>query len=321
MRDYLFRNIIHNQFLVAIIVVAFAFLLLALKSVLVTIFVAYILMSAIAPFVSRLEKIGLKRFQATAIIYVLILLVVFLLVLSPIPFFVRQLQSLFENFPSYIERVSSFFGVAPEGVNVANLLKSEGSVIGRSAVTLTNTLFGGVFGLLAVTVISFYLTLDHPRIQKNLPEIASLLSAIERKLGAWLLGQLFLGLAVGITVWVGLTLLGIPYAAPIALIAGILEIVPTIGPVIAAIPAIIVALTISPITALVVVGFYILIQVLENYIFVPKIMQRAVGFSPLFILVALIVGGKLAGIAGVLLTIPVALVLSEIVHYFRNDKS
>jgi predicted PurR-regulated permease PerM len=127
---------------------------------------------------------------------------------------------------------------------------------------------------------------------------------IEDKLGSWLRGQIVLSFSIGFLTWIVLSLLGVSFALPLAVIAGILEIVPTIGPILSAIPAIIVALNISPLLALIVAVSYIFIQLFENNVLVPRIMQRAVGLNPIVIILSIIVGGKLLGVAGALLAIP-----------------
>jgi len=140
---------------------------------------------------------------------------------------------------------------------------------------------------------------------------------VEDKLGAWLRGQIVLSLAIGVITWFVLTILGIPFALPLAILAGFLEIIPTIGPIIAAIPAVIVAFAISPFMGLVVMLAYVGIQVAENNILVPKIMQKAVGLNPVVILVAILIGANLMGIIGALLSIPL---VSAAIIIFRAYK-
>lgn len=131
-----------------------------------------------------------------------------------------------------------------------------------------------------------------------------IVSLVNEKLGSWLQGQAILSLFIGLITWIALTLLGIPFALPLALLAGMLEVVPTLGPTLAAIPAVIVALTISPTMAVVVAATYILIQMLENQLLVPKIMERAVGLNPVIVIVGVSIGANLLGVVGALLAIP-----------------
>ena len=131
-------------------------------------------------------------------------------------------------------------------------------------------------------------------------------------MGNWMRGQLALSFFIGVISWIFLTLIGVPYALPLAFFAGFLEILPTIGPIIASVPAIIVALTISPTLAIAVAIGYIVIQAIENNLLVPKIMQAAVGLNPVVIIIAILVGGNLLGVWGALLSIPFLTILTII---------
>ncbi len=164
-------------------------------------------------------------------------------------------------------------------------------------------------------MLNLYLLLDEngikkffvallPLKQKN--QIVTISHKVGAGLGAWLRGQLLLGILVGILVYAGLVIIGVPYALTLALLAGVLEIIPIIGPILSAIPAILIALSISPTMALVVTGFYVLVQELENKLLVPKVMQRTVGLHPVTIIIVLLIGAKLMGVLGILLAVPVA---------------
>ena len=145
---------------------------------------------------------------------------------------------------------------------------------------------------------------------------------IEQRLGSWVQGQLFLMLIIGVVSYIGLLLLKIDFALPLAILAGLLEIVPTIGPIISAIPAVIIGLSMTPVTALLVALLFFLIHQSENTLVVPFVMKKSVGLPPLLTIIALMIGGKLAGIAGVVLAVPVVLIIQEILHeYFNTEKA
>jgi len=114
---------------------------------------------------------------------------------------------------------------------------------------------------------------------------------------------------VGTFTYLGLLILGIPFALPLALLAGVLEIIPYIGPIIAAIPAVLVGLSISPLMGLAVASLAFLIQQFENYLFVPKVMEKSVGVSPIITLVALVIGLRLAGVVGIIVSVPLVITL------------
>jgi len=120
-------------------------------------------------------------------------------------------------------------------------------------------------------------------------------------------------LIIFLIVYIGLTIIGIPYALVLAIIAGILEIVPTVGPIIAGAIAALVALTISPLAALLVIILFLAVQMLENTFIVPKVMQKAIGVSPVVIILAIIAGAKLLGVVGAIISIPIAASISVLI--------
>jgi predicted PurR-regulated permease PerM len=132
---------------------------------------------------------------------------------------------------------------------------------------------------------------------------------ISTKVSAWLGGQLLLGGIIGGSAALGLFLMGVPYFYVLALIAGIGEMIPIVGPLLAAIPAVAVAFTVSPALALGVTVFFILQQQVENHVLVPKVMERQVGVSAAVVIVALLIGGSLLGIVGAILAVPTAAIL------------
>lgn len=143
--------------------------------------------------------------------------------------------------------------------------------------------------------------------------VRKLITNIQEKLGSWFRGQLFLSAVIGGLSFIGLTILDIPYAIPLALMAGIMEVVPVIGPIISSFPAILVALTISPILGLIVGVMYFVIQQLENHLIVPQVMKKAVGLNPLVVILTIAVGSRLLGFAGALLAVPIAVVIQILV--------
>ena len=125
---------------------------------------------------------------------------------------------------------------------------------------------------------------------------------------------------VGTANYIGLSLLGIPFALPLAILAGLLEIIPNIGPITASIPGIIIGLSISPVTGLAVGALALLIQQLENYVLVPKIMEKSVGVSPLIILLALAIGFRIAGVIGAILAVPATITIQILASEYLLSK-
>jgi predicted PurR-regulated permease PerM len=147
-------------------------------------------------------------------------------------------------------------------------------------------------------------------------EVLIVIRNIEQRLGAWVLGELVLMFFIGLLVFIGLSILQLDYALSLAIIAGMLEIIPNIGPIVSAIPAVIISLATSPILAVTVVIVYIITHQLENNLLVPLVMRKSVGLSPVITIISMLIGGKLAGIPGIILAVPVVLVIQELLSYY-----
>lgn len=184
----------------------------------------------------------------------------------------------------------------------------------------TAAIFGGAFSLILIVILSFYLSVQEHGIEKFLQIMApakyenyilDLWMRSQTKIGRWLQGQLLLGVLVGILVFLGLTILGIKYALMLAILAAILELLPMFGPVIAAIPAIGIAFLQSPSLALVVAALYILIQQFESHLIYPLVVRKIVGVPSIVVIIAMIIGGELGGLWGILLAVPISAILIE----------
>jgi predicted PurR-regulated permease PerM len=175
--------------------------------------------------------------------------------------------------------------------------------------------------------MSYYLVLERPKLHRYFvrffpnhdaeAKAESLVLAVEHQVGGWVRGQLLLMLVIGVMTYIGLMLLGVPYALPLAVIAGILELIPNLGPTIAAIPALIIGLTISPVIGLGTLIMSIIIQQLENNVIVPKIMKEATGTEPLVTILVLLVGFTLGGVAGAVLAMPLYLTIQTVIKSFN----
>ncbi|MBU1166798.1 AI-2E family transporter, partial [Patescibacteria group bacterium] len=255
-----------------------------------------------------------------------------------LPPLVEQVQQLGEILPGYLQDLSREFE-GRSGLTVAQGLDQASTYISSfadrfdealvSVYEAVYSLFGGLFSFILVFVLSFYFLIEEngfkkfiksfvPQRQKSY--VMGLVGRIQIQMGRWLRGQLFLGLVIGIVTYIVLSLLGVRYALVLAILAGLLEIVPYIGPVISAVPAILLALLQSPLTALFVLIAYIIIQQLENHFLVPKIMSKAVGLNPLVIILVILAGAKIAGIGGAIVAVPAATALSVILGDVFEDR-
>jgi predicted PurR-regulated permease PerM len=143
---------------------------------------------------------------------------------------------------------------------------------------------------------------------------------VERKLGLWMQGQLLLGVVIGTVVFAGLSIIGVPYALLLGIIAGVFEIVPVVGPIFSAFIGVIVALMIDPVLAILTLIFYIIVQQVENNILVPLLMKKMTGLNPIVIIVSLLIGWELGGILGMLIAVPLATIVSELLDDYAKSK-
>lgn len=319
---------------VVVILLSLGFLWL-IRDIVIVVLLALVLASAMEPMVDYLTKFKIPRFASVLGVYIVVIGFFGLLISLLSPLVVEQAKVLSENLPSYAVELQArypsltiFFGGTDLSTIAQKLVTSNtGSdmIFGRAL-----GLFNGLVALLTVLVISFYLVAADRGMKKFIGDlvptqyhntIVSLIEKIQRKMGLWVVGQIILSVFIFVLTYVGLTILGVDYALVLALIAGSLEIVPYIGPFVAAIPAIFFAMIQSPPLVIGVIILYIIIQKTEGYVLVPKVMQKTVGTSPLVVLLSLLIGFKLAGVLGILLAVPLAGAITVIIKEFFQDKN
>jgi predicted PurR-regulated permease PerM len=327
-------------FKIAFTILALAFLYLV-RNVLVILFFAIIIASAITPFANWLEQKRIPRLLGVLLLYLTFFgLIVFFLSLI-VPVISSELSQLTQALPEFISNISGALERAQQTTTsryfdffseIQNLLDSFSQflqVSSSSALNLIINVFGGLLSFFAIIVISFYLSVMKQGvagfIRSILPTkyedyIISLWKRAEHKVGRWLQGQLLLALSVGLMVFVGLSLLKIKYALLLGIVAMILEIVPIVGPVISAIPGVILAFAQSPMLGIWVIVFYVVVQQVESHILAPLVLGKTLGLNPVTVIIALLVGGTLAGIIGILLSVPVAVIVVEIFDDLAKQK-
>ena len=327
-------------FKVVFIILGLVFLYLV-RDVIVILFLAIIIASAVGPFANWLEEKKIPRLLGVLLLYLSFFgLVVFLLSLV-VPFLVLELGQLTQALPQFVSGLSGalekaqqtsssrYFDFFSEIQNMLDSFSQFLQVYSQSAINLIINIFGGALSFIAIIIISFYLSVMRRGIigfigsimpEKYEDYVIGLWKRAEYKVGRWLQGQLLLALSVGLMVFVGLSLMNVKYALLLGILAMILEIIPVVGPVISAIPGIIFAFTQSPTLGLWVVVFYVVIQQLENHILTPLIVGKSIGLNPVTVIIALLIGGKIAGILGILLAVPVAVVIVEILDDIAKHK-
>jgi predicted PurR-regulated permease PerM len=201
----------------------------------------------------------------------------------------------------------------------------------NNLVNIASRIFGGVFSFILIIVLSFYLAVQEGGVEKflriitplkNEAYIVDLWKRSQRKIGYWMQGQLLLAVLVGVLVYLGLMILGVHNALILAVFAGAFEIIPLFGPIIASIPAILAGLADGGLTAgLLIAGLFIIIQQFENHLIYPLVVKKVVGISPILVIIALIIGAKLAGFLGIILSAPLTSILMEYIDDVQKDKN
>jgi predicted PurR-regulated permease PerM len=294
-------------------------LLYSLRQIVVYVLVAVVLMTALSPTVDKLENLEiagkrrLPRPVAILVIYILGLVGFSLVIASVVQPLVTQTSLLISRLPVIL----SDLGIPDIDERViTSQLTQLGSLPGN-AVRLVSGVFSNLVGLFTILAMAFYLVLEREDLHKHLTKLLGnedlekridrVLDRMEQRMGGWVRGELFLMTIVGVMTYVGLAILGIPFAVPLALVSGLLEILPNVGPVVATIPGAILGFTVSPVHALAAVAWYFVVQQLENHLIVPQVMAKSAGVNPLVTIVAVLAGFELGGVLGAILAVPVVL--------------
>jgi len=320
-------EISHRTIIFTVVFLLSLWFLVQIADILFWLFVSFILMAAFKPTVDYLEGKKFPRVLAILLIYTILLFAVSFVVSTIVPPLISQTITLIERLPGYLRSVLPFVTINPAVVS------QQIAPLGQNLVRLSLGIFSNVIALFTIIVITFYLLLERKNLNSYLTfllgeragnNVVTVINKVEERLGAWVRGQLTLIFAIGILTYIGLVILGIPYALPLAILAAMLEIVPNIGPVLSAIPAVIVAFAVSSLHPLFTIIMYIIIQQLENQVIVPIVMRRMVGLPPLVTIVAILIGVKLAGVRGAIMAVPVVVTFEAIfTEYFRlkEDKT
>lgn len=331
--------------IVAALLIIVTYLLIGRISHTILLFVAAgFIVFIISPLIGWLVDRDVKRGLAILMTYLLFLglVTLFFVILGPIV--AEQLAGFVNSLPDYFSALRRQANFLQEwlrdfpflrgldlDLNPDTLLSQAASILTSQAQVLLGlipSVFGFLTDLILVFVISIYILIFLPRADKytrsNLPEriipvYENFLASMRGALSKYFLGQLLLMFSVGLLSGIGVWLIGLPYSALLGLWAGITEIIPVVGPILGAIPAIIVALTIDPILALWVVLVFVLVQQLESQVLAPLVLGGTVGLNPLVMFFGIIAGGEIAGILGIFLAVPTLVVIASILRFITEN--
>lgn len=314
-------DISHKTIFFTAAFLALLWVLYIILDLILLLFVSVIFVSAFSPVVDRLTKWGLPKVVSILLIYLLVVLILSAMITLGLTSITLQTANLAQRLS---EAVNSL--LASNHLDTS-ILQQHLPDLSRNIVSVTLDIFRSLIAGILVAVITFYLLLDKEKLEGHFAslftnkkdKVLSLLKQIEIKLGAWLRGQVLLSVIVAVLIYLGLTILGVDFALPLAVISGLFEVIPFIGPILGAIPGILIALVSSPVLALLTALLYLVVQQLESHVIVPQLMKKAVGLNPLVVILAIAIGSRVLGVAGALLAVPFAVVVQIITEdYFKG---
>lgn len=326
------RNLIRYAALCVAILIVLLWTLYLVRGPLLLIYVSALFATGLAPLVRIIERqrvVALSRRRvpraaAILVIYATVLGSLAGLAAAVIPPMVQQSQQFWKELPTYMDsaqqKLASWGLISPDA-SFKDLLQQAPAGSGDAVTVVLATLFGfvgGIFGIISILLLTFYLLVDSQRVfavfvrlfpRRDRHRVSEISELVAVKISAWLGGQMLLGLIIGTMTAIGYFFMGVPYFFVLAVIAGIGEMIPMVGPLLSAVPAVAVALTVSPGLALGVAGYCWGLQLLENNVLVPKVMGETVGLSAVTVIASLLIGSELLGFVGALLAVPTAAII------------
>jgi predicted PurR-regulated permease PerM len=316
-------------------------LLYLIRNVLLAVYISSLLAIGFSPAVRWLErqhfvgrhKGGLPRWAAILVLYVGFLVGFVVLLGIVVPPLVAQTTALWSELPTYVVHVQEFLvrkGLIAKGTDLMKELPGPGVAV-ESVLSVLQNMLGALGAVVTILLLPYYLLVDADSLHMGLvqlvstgqrPALARVTQNVAMRVGAWLNGQLLICVLIGAMTSTALWLLKVPFFYVLGLIAGLGELVPIIGPLVAATPAILIAFTVSLQTGLFTMAYFAVQQFLEGSVLVPRVMERQVGVSAVVVIVALLVGSELLGVVGALLAVPPAAIFQVVTQEFLNgDKT
>lgn len=289
--------------------------LYVIKDVIWLFLIAIIVTAALNPLIKIAQNFFRSpRASAVAVVYVTFFIILGFLVSIIVPALSAQFDQLGKELPFFIQQFMPSNITVPTDISFGDVGQRFIGMLNNPFST-TVGFFTGIISAVAVISMSFYMSLQEDGLKNALliitPEqhkkyIASLIDRVQENFGRWMAGQLITMIFVGVLYYIALMILGVPYAPVLAIMGGLLEIVPYFGPILSAVPATLFGVMENPMIGVAVALSYLGINMIENYFLIPKIMNKAVGLNPVLVILALLIGAKVAGVIGVLLAVPLA---------------
>jgi len=306
-------------------------LTITLRDVLITVVLAFILATAITPLVDYLEKKKVPRTVSVAGVILAVIGILYAVVRLVMPPLVSEVTNLISNQAEYAQKLGSYLQNFSPALRdnltgiLNNFFGSLSNIDTSGLLAGAQGLFNGLLEVILVFVLCFYLLLENKGVEgavvayvpkQHQKRTLSIYRQIANKMTSWLRGQAIIGIIVFMVSLIGLTILKVNYALTLAILAGLLEALPIIGPLVAGVLAVLIALTQSPILAIIVAVFYLTYQQLEGQIIIPFVMKKNLNLNPIAVILSIIIGGKLLGLVGILIAVPVAAAIGVLLGEF-----
>ena len=315
-----------------------------MSDVVLVILAAVVIASSIEPVVRRLKRYHIHRILAVISIYLIIAAAIAAVIIFFLPKVINDTVGLLDTIPKTISLDELWSPVRDVGtatntaisshtLSISDLIRGlQDFLVGSSTgvVQSVSLIFGGLLSLILILVLSFYLAAQEEGVDdflrivtpvRHYDYILDLWKRSQRKIGLWLQGQVILGIIIGLLVYLALIIVGIPHPLLLAVFAAALEIIPVFGPIISSVPAILLGFADGGTgIGFLVAGIYLGIHQLENHLFYPLVVKKVVGISPIVVIIALVVGAKLAGVLGALIAVPLSAAFMEYIHDIEKYK-
>lgn len=312
--------------------VIFAIALFYLKQVFIILLIAIIISSAIHAPITYLERKRIPRFLSTAFIFVVGIGAVVLILYTLMPIALIQLKYFINNINTFKAPALDFLG---SGDLIAKITMAANNYInniisgGSDPASFISSILSNAIFVVICFVLSFYMTLSRDGVERFILSLfptsienyaVDLYQRTRIKLSRWLSGQLVMSFIVGSMTFIGLLILGVDYALILGVLAAILELIPFVGPIVVGTLTFLITLPQSFTTAILVVIVFTLIHQIENHVLIPFIMSKALDVDPIVVVIALVAGAELAGLVGIIVSVPVTIILQGIIEDWSERK-
>lgn len=325
-------NISFGSWVKAVLVIALAYAAYLIKDIFLVIVASIVIASALEPAAHWAKKRGIPRLPTILSVYIILAILfagLFYFLFLPL---LGEVSGFISGFSGYADSFSTNSSIG-SSLNISDLGEKLNTVLlslSQGVISSATLLFGGITSFVLIIILSFYLAVQDDGVGKFLrivtplnreKYILDLWNRSRQKIGFWMQGQMLMSVIIAVLAYLGLLLLGIPNALLLAVGAGLFEIIPLFGPILAAIPAVIIGFSAGGTSiALLVAGLFIIIQQFENQLIYPLVVKKVIGVPPMVSILALLIGAKLAGFLGMLISVPLAAIFIELISDMERAK-